>query len=179
MSRRCPCPFAAKAGRRRGGVLIIEGGSYSNGWWWSNHVQNTEKNERVDVMEVDGLSGETIKEYLRQMYAISKGTKCKNYFEQWNINLPKHESLTDEQWQDAHAVARKNHGLEGQPFFRVRHTKREEDGHLQVHEHCFTLRIDIERMKAISDSLSARTREQTSRELEQKYDLTPVRSILV
>jgi hypothetical protein len=159
--------------------VIIEGGSYSAGWWWARHVKNVENNERIEVMEVEGLDGDSIEGFFRQMYAVSKATNCKNYFEQWNINLPKHESLPDEQWQDAHAVTRKNHGLEGQPFFRVRHTKRDEDGNLHVHEHCFTLRIDIERMKAISDSLSARTREQTARELETKYGLTPVQSVLV
>ena len=159
--------------------MIIEGGSYSAGWWWARHVQDVEKNERVEVMEVEGLDGQTIEDYFRQMYACSKGTNCTNYFEQWNINLPKHESLTDPQWKEAHDIARKNHGLEGQPFFRIRHTKREADGTLHEHEHCFTLRIETEKMKAISNSLSARTREQTARELEQKFGLTSVRSVLV
>jgi hypothetical protein len=159
--------------------VIIEGGSYSAGWWWAKHVQNTEKNERWQVMEVEGLSGSTIEEYFKQMYAVSKGTKCTNYFEQWNINLAKGETLTEPQWQEAHEIARKNHGLEGQPFFRVRHTKREPDGSLQEHEHCFTLRIDIQRMKAISDSLTAQIREQTSRELEIRYTLQRVKSVLV
>jgi hypothetical protein len=159
--------------------VIIEGGSYSAGWWWAGHVKNTEKNERWQVMEVEGLSGQTIEEYFKQMHAASKGTNCKNYFEQWNINLCKGEKLTDEQWQECHAVARKNHGLAGQPFFRIRHTKREPDGSLQEHEHCFTLNIDIEKMRAIPHPLSARTREQTSRELERKFGLTPVQSVLV
>jgi MobA/VirD2-like, nuclease domain len=159
--------------------VIIEGGSYSAGWWWARHVKNLENNERFEVMEVEGVDGESIEEYFRQMYTVSKGTRCKNYFEQWNINLPKHEQLTDEQWKEAHEVARKNHGLEGQPFFRVRHTKRDEAGNVHEHEHCFTLRIDTEKMKAIPDSLTARTREQTARELERKFGLTPVPSVLV
>jgi hypothetical protein len=159
--------------------VIIEGGSYSCGWWWAKHVKNAETNECVQIMEVEGLSGETVEEFFKQMHAASKGTHCTNYFEQWNINVPAHEHLTDEQWQEAHEIARKNHHLDGQPFFRIRHSKRDEQGNLRIHEHCFTSRIDLDAMKAIPDSLTAKIREQTSRELEEKYGLTPVKSVLV
>lgn len=82
--------------------------------------------------------------------------------------------LTDEQWREAHAIARKEHGLEGLAYFRMRHTK---NGH--VHEHGIICRIDPERMVARSDSLSAQARERTSRATEQRFGLQPVQSVLI
>jgi hypothetical protein len=154
--------------------MIIEGGSYANGGWWAKHAQSVEKNERAALMEAEGFSGTTIDEFFREMKAVSLGTKCTNYFYQYNIDLRPGETLTDAQWEDAHAITRKNHGMENHAWFRVRHVK---NG--QTHEHGFICRIDPERMRAHSDSLSAQIREQTSRELEQKYGLTPVKSVLV
>src|SRR3954462_15263447 len=123
------------AAARDAASMILEGRSCSVGWWWTNHLQSTDNNERVEFMGAESLSGQTIAEYFMEMEALSKGTKCTNYFYQYNIDPRKDEHLTDKQWEEAHAITRKNHGLEDLAWFRVRHVKIDEHGNEIVHEH--------------------------------------------
>jgi len=154
--------------------IIIEGGSRCAGSWWAAHLQNTEKNERAQLVAVEGLSAETVPELFREMHGMAMGSKAKNYFYQANINPRADEHLTPAQRAEAVATLGRNIGLEGQPHFVIEHEK---NG--RVHQHVVWLRVDMERMRAIPDSLTARVHEQTSRELETKFDLEPGKSILV
>jgi hypothetical protein len=154
--------------------IIIEGGSRCAGSWWSAHLQNTEKNERAQLVAVEGLSAETVPEMFREMHGMAMGSKAKNYFYQANINPRADELLTPAQRAEAVATLGRNLGLDGQPHFVIEHEK---NG--RVHQHVVWLRVDMERMRAIPDSLTARVHEQTSRELETKFDLEPGKSVLV
>lgn len=154
--------------------IIINGGSRRAGGWWAAHLGNKEKNDRVEVVELVGLSAETMPEAFREMQAVARGTKCENYFYQANINPREDEQLTPAQWREAVDTLEKNLGLTGQPRFVVEHEK---NG--RVHRHVVWSRIDAKRMTAISDSLTAAIHERTSRELEIRFDLERGRSILV
>jgi hypothetical protein len=154
--------------------IIIEGGSRCAGSWWSAHLQNTEKNERAQLVAVEGLSAETVPEMFREMHGMAMGSKAKNYFYQANINPRADEHLTPAQRAEAVATLGRNLGLDGQPHFVIEHEK---NG--RVHQHVVWLRVDMERMRAIPDSLTARVHEQTSRELETKFGLEPGKSVLV
>jgi hypothetical protein len=154
--------------------IIIEGGSRSAGWWWAQHLQNTEKNERTELIQTVGLDSETVPELFREMHAMSLGSKTKNYFYQANINPRADEHLTPAQRRESVETLGRNLGLGGQPHFVIEHEK---EG--RTHQHVIWLRVDLERMKAIPDSLTARIHEQTSRELEIKFDLERGKSILV
>ena len=98
--------------------------------------------------------------------ALAQGTKCQNYFYQANINPRADEHLTPAQWREAVETLGRNLGLEGQPYFVIEHEK---EG--RTHRHVVWSRIDQEKQVAISDSLTARIHEQTSRQLEVKFDL--------
>ena len=154
--------------------IIIEGGSRSAGRWWTRHLQNTETNERVQLVEIAGLSAETVPGMFREMRALAQGTKCKNYFYQANINPRADEHLTPAQWHAAVETLGRNLGFEGQPYFVIEHEK---EG--RTHRHIIWSRIDQETMTAISDSLTARIHEQTSRQLEATFGLEAGKSILV
>lgn len=154
--------------------IIIEGGSRSAGSWWARHLQNTEQNERAELVEVQGLSAEAVPELFEEMRGLAQGTKCKNYFYQASINPRADEHLTPAQWREAVATLGRNLGLEGQPYFVIEHEK---NG--RTHRHIVWSRIDQEKMVAISDSLTARIHEQTARQLEVKFDLEYGKSILV
>jgi hypothetical protein len=154
--------------------IIIEGGSRCAGWWWAAHLQNTEKNERAQLVAVEGLSAETVPELFREMHGMARGSKVQNYFYQANINPRADEHLTSAQQREAVATLGRNLGLDEQPHFVIEHEK---GG--RVHQHVVWLRVDMERMRAIPDSLTARVHEQTSRELEIKFDLERGKSILV
>ena len=116
------------------------------------HAQKTETNERVEIIGFYGLSAETIEDAFRQMRGLAAESEAKNFFSAYNINPRADEHLTEAQWDEAHALHLKNHGLDHLPYFRVRHTKQG-----RVHEHGFGLRVDPETAKAISDSLMRRS----------------------
>ena len=111
-------------------------------------LQKAETNELVEIIGFYDLSAETIKDAFSEMRAHGAGVSknCDNYFSQYNINPRADEHLTEAQWEEAHALHRKNHGLDHLPYFRVRHIK---DGRL--HEHGIALRVDPDTGKAISD----------------------------
>src|SRR5271170_4403475 len=102
--------------------IIINGGSRSAGWWWAGHLQSA-KNEKVEIIEIVGLSADNIPDAFREMYALARGSKCTNYFYEYDINPRADEHLTDKQWDEAHEITRQNLGHADQPYFRVRHTK--------------------------------------------------------
>ena len=154
--------------------MIINGASRSSGRFFARHLTNEAKNGRIEVCEIRGLLADSVAEAFKEMEAIAGGTRCKNYFYHANINPRDDEHLTPEQWEQAVDLLEKNLGLEGQPRFVVEHEK---EG--RVHRHIIWSRIDTETMKAISDSLTARIHEQTSRALEEAFDLAPTESVLV
>src|SRR3954451_9760581 len=154
--------------------IIIEGGSRSAGRWWTRHLQNTETNRCVHLVEIAGLSAATVPGMFYEMRALAQGTKCKNYFYQANINPRADEYLTPAQWRAAVETLGRNLGFEGQPYFVIEHEK---EG--RTHRHIVWSRIDQETMTAISDSLTARIHEQTSRQLEATFGLEAGKSILV
>ena len=154
--------------------IIINGGSRSSGSWWSKHLGNEETNEQAQVIEYRDLSATTMRAAFYEMEALAAGTKCDNYFYQANINPRADEVLTPAQWREAVDTLERNLGLTGQPRFIVQHEK---EG--RVHQHVVWSRIDVENGVAISDSLTAQIHEQTSRELEIRFDLEHGKSVLV
>jgi hypothetical protein len=155
--------------------ININSGSYSSAKWWTGHLKNAKKNELVQIMGFYGLSAETIEDAFSEMHGMARASKkCTNFFSQYNINPRADEHLTEAQWEAAHELHRKNHGLDHLPYFRVRHIK---GG--RIHEHGIALRVDPETGKAISDSLTAPINERTSRELEISFGLERGQSILV
>jgi hypothetical protein len=153
--------------------IIINGGSNCAGWWWAKHLENADKNERIDLVEFKGLFAETVPGAFREMQGIAAGTQCKNFFYQANINPREDERLTPGQWREAIDQLEKNLGLTGQPRFVIEHEKKG-----RTHRHVIWSRIDAEHMRAIPDSLTAVIHERTSRELEKKFGLEPGKSIL-
>jgi hypothetical protein len=92
--------------------IVINSKSCSDAGWWTNHLQKTETNERVEIVGFYGLSAETIEDAFSEMHGMAQASKkCTNFFSQYNINPRADEHLTEAQWEEAHALHRKNHGL--------------------------------------------------------------------
>jgi hypothetical protein len=87
---------------------------------------------------------------LREMEAVAQGTRCQNFFYQMNLNPCGDERLSGQQWERAREIAEKHHGFEGQAYFMVEHVK-----HGRIHQHIVWSRIDLDHMRAISDSRDA------------------------
>ncbi len=149
--------------------MIINGGSRSNGAFFAKHLMKTEDNERVTIVEMKGLYGDTLAEGFREMRLLAAGGHVKNPFYHVNINPRENEHLTPEQWELSTDMLENKLGLTDHARMVVEHEK---NG--RVHRHVVWSRIDPETMTAVSDSFNYLIHTQTARELEQTFNLPPV-----
>jgi hypothetical protein len=149
--------------------VVIKGTSCAGAARIAKHLSCTETNERNELYELRGVAAEDLYGALREMEAVALGTRCKKAFYHASINTPSHERLTDE--QRAYAIDRLESalGLSGQPRVIVIHHKRDCGDRLREHCHIVWSRIDLERMRGISDSHNFRKNEQVARDLEREF----------
>jgi len=148
--------------------VIINGSSNRCVWWWTQHLES-EENDKVRVAKSFGLRSDNIHDMLEEMMDLAQGTRCENPFYQMNFNPAPGEHLTEKDWDQARQIAEKKHGLEGQPYFMVMHVK-----YGREHPHFIYSRIDLENMRAISDSKDARKNHAIAREIERELGLQKV-----
>jgi hypothetical protein len=148
--------------------VIVNGSSNRCVWWWAQHLQS-EENDNVRIVKTYGLRSSDIYDMLKEMMDLARGTKCENAFYQMNLNPGPSEHLTEKDWERAREIAEKHHGLEGQPYFMVMHTK-----YGREHPHFIYSRIDLQNMRAISDSNDARKNHAIAREIEREFGLQKV-----
>ncbi len=154
--------------------MIISGGSRSNGAFFARHLMRADRNERVHVVELRGLTAHTVRGAFRELEAIASGTRCANYFYHAHLNPREGEQLTAGQWEEATDMLERELGLTGQPRIIVEHVK---EG--RTHRHVVFSRIDADSMRALPDSLTYRKHEAAARQIEQAFDMAPVASVLV
>ena len=149
--------------------MIIKGGGAGNVGFWGNHLQEAEKNERAEVVEIKGLAADDLKGALREMQAVAAGSRSQgNFMYQANMSPRIDEHLSPEQWQQAWDTLEKNLGLEGHQRVIVEHEK---GG--RVHQHAIWNRVDVDTMRVADIGGNYRTHEQTARQLEKAFDLAP------
>lgn len=123
------------------------------------HLMNANDNDHIALEELRGFAANDLTGALEEAYAVSKGTRCKQFLFSLSINPPKDAEVSIEQLRDAAVRAGKAVGLEGQPFGFVVHEK---EG--RRHAHAVWSRIDADEMKAINlpffkDRLKALSKE--------------------
>lgn len=123
------------------------------------HLMNPNDNDHIALEELRGFAANDLTGALEEAYAVSKGTRCKQFLFSLSINPPKDAEVTVDQLHDAAVRAGKAVGLEGQPFGFVVHEK---EG--RRHAHAVWSRIDADEMKAINlpffkDRLKALSKE--------------------
>ena len=154
--------------------MIIKGGSRSNRRFFARHLMNENDNDLVRVVGFQGFAHEDVDDAFRDMEAVAKYTRCKNFFYHVSMSPGEDERLSDKQWERAVDTLEKNLGLEGQSRIVFEHEK---NG--RVHRHCVWSRIDLDSMTARPDSLTYAKHEQSAREIEKECGLQPVASVLV
>lgn len=149
--------------------MIIKGSSRAGGAALGVHLNRTDTNERVAVLELRGVSGINLDEGLREMEALGAGTRCKSPLYHANIDPRADEVLTPKQWSQAVDALEAKLGLTDQPRAVVQHVK---EG--RAHVHVVWSRIDLENNRAISDSHNYRKHEEVARSLEREFGHTRV-----
>ena len=139
--------------------MILVGNQRGGGRDLAAHLLSTE-NDHVTVHEVRGFASDDVHGAFQEAYAMSKGTRCKQFLFSLSFNPPPHENVSTETFEDAIARAEAKLGLTDQPRVVVFHEK---EG--RRHAHAVWSRIDIEEMKAVQLSHSHRKLQDVSREL--------------
>jgi hypothetical protein len=145
--------------------VVIKGKSVAGANRLAAHLERTDTNERADVIELRGVAGETLADALYEMEAVASGCpNCKKPFYHASINTRADERLSPEQRMQAIDRLEKDLGLTGQPRAVVVHEK-------EGREHCHIVwsRIDLDKMRTISDSHNYRTHEIVARGLEREF----------
>lgn len=126
-----------------------------------------DENEHVAVHELRGFAAQTLMGALTEAYAVSRGTRCRQFLYSLSLNPPPRERVPVAAFEAAIERAERRLGLSGQPRAVVFHEK---EG--RRHAHVVWSRIDVSRMKAVQMSHDHDRLQAVSRELFLEHGWT-------
>jgi hypothetical protein len=123
--------------------MITKGSQRGGGQNLASHLLNTKDNEHVRVHELRGFMADDLTGAFKEIEAVSRGTKCRNYL--FSLSLSPPEGAKASVGLFCHTINRVEEklGLKGQPRAVVFHEK---DG--RRHVHCVWSGINAETMTA-------------------------------
>lgn len=144
--------------------MIIKGKSRAGPQQLATHLGNAEKNERVTLVETRGTVAQDLRGTLVEMDAYALGTRCEKSLYHAAISPEPPHRLTDEQRTEAIDALEAKLGLDGHARVVVMHEKLG-----RQHIHVVWSRIDLARMRSVSDSHNYRKHEEVARDLERRF----------
>ncbi|GJL64921.1 MAG: hypothetical protein NPIRA04_35750 [Nitrospirales bacterium] len=144
--------------------MILKGSQRGGARQLAAHLLKVEENEHVEIHEISGFVSEDLDGALREIHAISQGTRCKQFMFSLSLNPPQSESVPVEYFEKALTDIEKELKLEGQPRAIVFHEK---EG--RRHCHAVWSRIDTDEMKAINLPYFKMKLQDISRQLYFQY----------
>jgi hypothetical protein len=145
--------------------MVIKGKSVAGATRVAAHLERTDTNEQMHVLELRDVAAGDLRGALCEMEAVASACpNCQRPFYHASINTRAGERLTPEQREQAIDRLEKELGLTGQPRVVVMHEKKD-----RQHFHIVWSRIDLENMRTISDSHNYRRHEIVARELERAF----------
>jgi len=139
--------------------MILKGNQRGGAKDLALHLMKDE-NDHVEVHELRGFASDTLMGAFNEAYAISRGTKCKQFLYSLSVNPPQEADVKTSDFMSAIEEAEKRLNLTNQPRAIVFHEK---EG--RRHAHAVWSRIDIEQMKAVQMSYDHTQLMELSREL--------------
>jgi hypothetical protein len=128
------------------------------------HLLNGDQNEHITVHEIRGFVSDDLAEALREAYAMSRGTRCKQFLFSVSLNPPDYADVSIEDFEAAIEQIERKMGLVDQPRIIVFHEK---NG--RRHCHAVWSRIDSEKLVAVNLAHFKRKLMEISRGLFLKY----------
>ncbi len=144
--------------------MIIKGKSRAGPQQLATHLGNAEKNERVSLIETRGTVAQDLRGALVEMDAYAVGTRCEKSLYHAAISPEPPHRLTREQRGEAIDALEAKLGLIGHARVVVMHEKLG-----RQHIHVVWSRIDLEKMRSVSDSHNYRKHEEVARDLERRF----------
>ena len=125
--------------------MILKGNQRAGASNMASHLMNVDDNEHVEVHELRGFMADDLQSAFHEIYAISRGTRCKQFMFSLSLSPPENENVPIEDFENAINQIEKKLGLEDQARAIVFHEK---EG--RRHAHVVWSRIKVEEMKAIN-----------------------------
>jgi len=147
--------------------MIIKGKSRARPQQLAIHLSNAEKaekNETVRLIEARGTLAQDLRGALIEMDAYAAGTRCERSLYHAAISPEPPHVLTPEQRAEAIEALEKRLGLSGHAHVVVMHEKLG-----RQHIHVVWSRIDLQKMRTVSDSHNFRKHEEVARDLERQF----------
>jgi MobA/VirD2-like, nuclease domain len=148
--------------------LILKGSQRGGATALGKHLLNTADNEHVELHEIRGFVSDDLMGAMREAYAVSKGTKCRQHIFSVSLSPPETENVDIQIFEQAIEQVEERNGLSGQPRIVVFHEK---EG--RRHAHAAWSRIDAQQMKAVNMAFFKTKLRDLSREiyLEQGWKM--------
>ncbi|MEM9450284.1 MAG: relaxase [Cyanobacteria bacterium P01_E01_bin.6] len=124
--------------------MILKGSQRAGGMQLARHLLNTDENDHVTVHEVRGFISHDLHGAFKEAYAVSRGTRCKQFLFSLSLSPPETERVPIEIFEKAIDAIEERMKLANQPRAIVFHEK---EG--RRHAHCVWSRVDVENMRAI------------------------------
>ena len=143
--------------------MILIGNSRGGARDLARHLMKDE-NDHVTVHELRGFVSDDLDGAFQEAYAVSRGTKCKQFLFSLSLNPPADANVSTDDFERAVNQCEKDLGLTGQPRAIVFHEK---EG--RRHAHAVWSRIDAETMTARQMSFHKMKLQDVSRELYREH----------
>ena len=144
--------------------MILNGNQRGGAKDLALHLMKDE-NEHIEVHELRGFVSQNLMGALNEAYAVSRGTKCRQFLYSLSLNPPPNEKVTTVDFEEAIDRAESRLKLTGQPRAIVFHEK---EG--RRHAHVVWSRIDVKSMKAVQMSYDHEKLQSLSRELFLEHE---------
>lgn len=122
--------------------MILKGSQRGSAMELGQHLLKAE-NEHVELHELRGFVSESVLGAMKEIQAVSRGTRCRQPLFSVSFNPPDTESVSIAAFEKAIEAVETANGLNGQPRIVVFHEK---EG--RRHAHCVWSRIDADTMTA-------------------------------
>lgn len=123
--------------------MILKASQRAGGKQLALHLLNDTDNEHVEVHDMSGFVAGDLVGAMKEAYAVSKGTKCKQFLFSVSLNPPETENVDVGVFEATIERIEERNGLTGHPRAVVFHEK---EG--RRHAHAVWSRIDAETMTA-------------------------------
>lgn len=152
--------------------MILQGNQRGGAKNLALHLLKDE-NEHVEVYELRGFISDDLVSAFKEIHALSRGTRAKQFLYSLSLNPPQGENVSTEDFENAIGRVEKKLSLTDQPRAIVFHEK---NG--RRHCHAVWSRIDGENMKAIPLPFTKYKLRELSRELYIEHGWTMPRGFI-
>lgn len=103
--------------------MIIKANPRGFGRELARHLLNGHDNEIVEAHAINGFASDNINDAFREVEAISRGTRCRQYLFSVSLSPPPDVDVSTETFEDTIARISETMGLQAQPHVVVFHEK--------------------------------------------------------